>query len=110
MFTVILRACESIDFGGSRPESNQGLRALENRKTRIDSHSLRCAPKARLEGCGPSASAVALRGSSLRAEHLRVTDFISIQRLHFDDRSAVIAADPQRAGIFAVVDIDAANI
>jgi hypothetical protein len=33
------------------------------------------ARSAALEGCGPSASAVALRGSALRAEHLRVTEY-----------------------------------
>src|SRR5580704_18706120 len=34
----------------------------------------------------------------------------SIQRLDLDDRSAVVAADPQRAGVLGVVDEDAADI
>ncbi len=43
---------------------------------------LRCAPRARFEGYGPSARAVDLRGLALRAKHLRVT--VQDLRLHKD--------------------------
>jgi DNA-binding transcriptional LysR family regulator len=39
----------------------------------VDRHPEAAAQSAALEGCGPSASAAALRGSALRADHLRVT-------------------------------------
>jgi hypothetical protein len=39
--SLILRACESIDFCVSRHESNQGLRTHQNVEFRIDSHALR---------------------------------------------------------------------
>jgi hypothetical protein len=37
----LLRACESIDCGRFRHESNQGLRTVESVEIRIDSQTLR---------------------------------------------------------------------
>jgi DNA-binding transcriptional LysR family regulator len=57
---------------GAAPAHNQD-RLMVPAAPNGDRHPEVVARSAALEGCGPSASAVALRGSTLRAEHLRVT-------------------------------------
>jgi DNA-binding transcriptional LysR family regulator len=57
---------------GPAPPHNQHRVVIPKALT-VDRHPELLGRRASLEGCGPSASAVALRGSALVAEHLRVT-------------------------------------
>ena len=77
---VILRACESLDFGTFRRETNQRLSSLENCKVRIDSQTLRRPAPAgprRMDGRGRAAPA-ALRG--LLRSRLRVAAFAEYEK------------------------------
>jgi DNA-binding transcriptional LysR family regulator len=57
---------------GAAPSQNHDRITMQS-ALNVDRHPEAAARSAALEGCGPSAPAVALRGSALRAEHLRVT-------------------------------------
>src|ERR1700722_17409701 len=80
--SALLRACESIDFGDFRSESNQGLTTSEGGKSRIDSQALRMR-SVFLRRClhGRRQSVALLERSEIRDESLRALPRISLRSI-----------------------------